>query len=201
MIRILVLHGPNLNLLGTREPEKYGKTRLDEIDRQISALAQEEGILVETFQSNSEGTLVDRIQRALGKFDALVINPAAYTHTSIAIRDAILSVQIPTVEVHLSNIYGRESFRKNSLIADVAIGQVIGFGAKSYLLGLLGAVGYLKGEGVSDRGIPAESEDSKPLSQSESGKKPFRVGKETGNKRGRSLQKVSRGKMLKGENE
>jgi 3-dehydroquinate dehydratase-2 len=186
VVRILVLHGPNLNLLGTREPEKYGKIRLSEIDRQILKWAQQEGVFVETFQSNSEGALVDRIQGALGKFDALVMNPAAYTHTSIAIRDAILSVQIPTVEVHLSNIYGRESFRKNSLIADVAIGQISGFGAQSYLLGILGAIGYLKGEGSSDRAISAKAEDSKPLSDFGSGKKSFRDGKQTGNKRGRS---------------
>lgn len=157
-MRILVLHGPNLNLLGTREPEKYGKTRLSEIDRQILELARKEGVFVETFQSNSEGVLVDRIQETLGKFDALVMNPAAYTHTSIAIRDAILSVQIPTVEVHLSNIHGRESFRRNSLIADVAIGQVSGFGAESYLLGVLGAIGYLRGRACSDQAIPASPE-------------------------------------------
>jgi 3-dehydroquinate dehydratase II len=157
-VRILVLHGPNLNLLGTREPEKYGKTRLSEIDRQILELARKEGVFVETFQSNSEGVLVDRIQETLGKFDALVMNPAAYTHTSIAIRDAILSVQIPTVEVHLSNIHGRESFRRNSLIADVAIGQVSGFGAESYLLGVLGAIGYLRGRACSDQAIPASPE-------------------------------------------
>lgn len=144
MVRILVLHGPNLNLLGVREPEKYGKARLSEIDRQIVDLAKKEGVFIETFQSNSEGVLVDRIQEALGKFDALVINPAAYTHTSVAIRDALLSVQIPTVEVHLSNIHGREEFRRTSLISDVAIGQVTGFGAQSYLLGVLGAIEYLK---------------------------------------------------------
>jgi 3-dehydroquinate dehydratase-2 len=142
--RILVLHGPNLNLLGVREPEHYGTLRLSEIDRQISDLAQKEGVTVEIFQSNSEGALVDRIQQALGKFDALVINPAAYTHTSIAIRDAILSVGIPTIEVHLSNIHSREVFRRTSLISDVVVGQVSGFGPQSYLLGLLGAIEFLR---------------------------------------------------------
>jgi len=142
--RILVLHGPNLNLLGIREPALYGTLGLSEIDRQITDLAAKEGVTVEIFQSNSEGALVDRIQQALGKFDALVINPAAYTHTSVAIRDAILSVGIPTVEVHLSNIHSREAFRKRSLISDVAVGQISGFGPQSYLLGLLGAIEYLR---------------------------------------------------------
>lgn len=145
MARILVLHGPNLNLLGIREPEHYGTLRLSEIDRRISDLAGKEGVAVEIFQSNSEGALVDRIQQALGKFDALVINPAAYTHTSIAIRDAILSVGIPTIEVHLSNIHSREAFRRTSLISDVVVGQVSGFGPQSYLLGFLGAIEYLRG--------------------------------------------------------
>lgn len=144
MARILVLHGPNLNLLGIREPEHYGTLRLGEIDRQINDLARKEGVAVEIFQSNSEGALVDRIQQALGKFDALVINPAAYTHTSIAIRDAILSVGIPTIEVHLSNIHSREAFRRTSLISDVVVGQVSGFGPQSYLLGLLGAIESLR---------------------------------------------------------
>ncbi len=144
MARILVLHGPNLNLLGIREPEHYGTLRLSEIDQQITDLARKEGVTVEIFQSNSEGALVDQIQQALGQFDALVINPAAYTHTSIAIRDAILSVGIPTVEVHLSNIHSREAFRKTSLIADVVIGQVSGFGPQSYLLGFLGIIEYLR---------------------------------------------------------
>lgn len=145
MSRILVLHGPNLNLLGVREPEHYGTLRLSDIDREITELARKEGVTVETFQSNSEGALVDRIQGALGKFHAIVINPAAYTHTSIAIRDALLSVGIPAVEVHLSNIQARESFRKNSLISDIVVGQVSGFGPQSYLLGVLGAIAHLRG--------------------------------------------------------
>ena len=188
MIRILILHGPNLNLLGIREPEKYGKTGLSEIDRSISELAAREGVFVETFQSNSEGALVDRIQGALGKFDALVINPAAYTHTSIAIRDALLSVEIPTVEVHLSNIHGRENFRKNSLIADVAIGQISGFGAQSYLLGVLGAIRYLRERGESSGRCAPVTKASNPLSHFESEKE-------------RSLKKKSGRKTLKGEKE
>lgn len=145
MLRILVLHGPNLNLLGKRETERYGLVSLEEINKQLMALAKTQGVTLETYQSNSEGALVDRIQDAVGKFDAIVINPAAYTHTSIAIRDAILAVKIPTVEVHLSNIHGREDFRRTSFIADVAIGQIAGFGPQSYLLGVLGAIGHLQG--------------------------------------------------------
>ncbi len=145
MVRILVLHGPNLNLLGKRETERYGLTSLQEIDKQLMSLAKAQGVALETRQSNSEGTLVDHIQDAAGKFDAIVINPAAYTHTSIAIRDAILSVDIPTVEVHLSNIQGREDFRRSSFIADIAVGQITGFGSQSYLLGLLGAIGHVQG--------------------------------------------------------
>lgn len=200
MVRILVLHGPNLNLLGTREPEKYGKARLSEINRSISALAEREGVSVEMFQSNSEGALVDRIQGAMGKFDALVMNPAAYTHTSIAIRDALLSVQIPTVEVHLSNIHGRENFRKNSLIADVAIGQVSGFGAQSYLLGVLGAIRYLAEQGDSGERDASATEPPNSLTQFESGKGRTR-GRKMDGTRGRPLQKNSRRKMLKGEKE
>ncbi|HIE65328.1 MAG: type II 3-dehydroquinate dehydratase [Nitrospira sp.] len=145
MVRILVLHGPNLNLLGKRETERYGLVSLEEINKQLMALAKAQGVTLKTYQSNSEGALVDRIQDAAGKFDAIVINPAAYTHTSIAIRDAILAVEIPTVEVHLSNIHDREDFRLTSFIADVAIGQISGFGPQSYLLGVLGAISHLQG--------------------------------------------------------
>ncbi len=148
--RILVLHGPNLNLLGTREPDQYGTTSLDEINRSLEVLARKEGVEIETFQSNSEGALVDKIQEAVGKFDGIVMNPAAYTHTSVAIRDAILAVNLPTVEVHLSNIYRREAFRKRSRLADVVVGQITGFGAQSYLLGLLGMVAHLQ----EKEGIP-----------------------------------------------
>lgn len=138
--RILVVHGPNLNLLGTREPEVYGRDTLASIDARLHALGAELGVTVETFQSNSEGALVDRIQEARGQAAAIVINAAAYTHTSVAIRDALVAVELPFVEVHLSNIHRRERFRHRSLLADVAVGQVQGFGAESYLLGLRAAV-------------------------------------------------------------
>ena len=142
--RVLVLHGPNLNLLGIREPQVYGAFSLDEVDKKILQWAKKEGIEVETRQSNSEGELVSWIQEAIGRYQGIVINPAAYTHTSVALRDAIVSTSIPTVEVHLSNIYQRESFRHQSYIAGVAIGQISGFGAESYLLGLQAIVEYLR---------------------------------------------------------
>jgi 3-dehydroquinate dehydratase II len=136
---VLVIHGPNLNLLGQREPEIYGRTRLGDIDRALKALGRELGLKVETFQSNSEGAIVDRIQRARGRARALVINPAAYTHTSVAIRDAITACDLPTVEVHLSNVYAREPFRHHSTIAGIVVGRIMGFGAEGYLLALRAA--------------------------------------------------------------
>jgi len=144
MFRILVLHGPNLNLLGTREKSIYGVQTLNEVNMAIGQLARREGVHVEARQSNHEGELVSWIQETQGEVQALVINAAAYTHTSVAIRDAIVAVGLPTVEVHLSNIYRREPFRKRSLIAPVALGQISGFGATSYLLGIQAAIDYLR---------------------------------------------------------
>lgn len=142
-MKILVLHGPNLNLLGTREPTIYGKITLSEINGSISSLASELGIEVSIFQSNSEGALIDKIQEAPGLVDGILINPAAYTHTSIAIRDAISASSLPVVEVHLSNIHKREEFRSRSFIAPVSLGQISGFGPDSYLLGLRALFNHL----------------------------------------------------------
>lgn len=140
-MRILVLHGPNLNLLGTREPQTYGTTTLAEIDGRLRALAVELGASCEAFQSNHEGVLIDRIQEARGRFDGILINAAGLTHTSVALRDALLSVAIPFVEVHITNVYAREAFRHSSLLSDAAAGVVFGFGPRGYELGLRGLVG------------------------------------------------------------
>jgi len=143
-VRVLVLHGPNLNLLGVREPGVYGAASLAEIEVRLTRLAAELGVEVDFFQSNCEGALVDRVQAARGHCDGVVINPAAYTHTSIALRDALLATALPFVEVHLSNVYARESFRQKSMLADVAVGTVCGFGAASYELGLRGLAAHLE---------------------------------------------------------
>lgn len=134
MKKILVIHGPNLNLLGEREPEIYGNFTLEEINSKVAARAKLLGLSADFFQSNSEGDIVDAIQAARKKYDGIIINPAAYTHTSVAIRDAISASGLPVVEVHLSNIYKREDFRRKSLIADVCVGQISGFGVTSYAL-------------------------------------------------------------------
>ncbi len=144
MLRILVLHGPNLNLLGTREPTVYGSTTLEEINEALVALGKELGVSVEARQSNVEGELVTWIQQASSQFEGFVFNPAAYTHTSIALRDAVTAVGLPMVEVHLSNIHSRESFRRRSYLAAVALGQISGFGLQSYELGLRAIVHALQ---------------------------------------------------------
>ncbi|MDD5246160.1 MAG: type II 3-dehydroquinate dehydratase [Candidatus Omnitrophica bacterium] len=137
MKKILIIHGPNLNLLGTREPAVYGKITLAQINRKLQSLAKSKKISIKIVQSNLEGEIVELIGKTRGKFDGILINPAAYTHTSVAIRDAIAASELPTVEVHLSNIYTREEFRHKSLISPVAKGTIMGFGLDSYLLGLL----------------------------------------------------------------
>ena len=144
MKKILIIHGPNMNLLGKREPDLYGKVSLEAINERLKKLANDHKAQVEVFQSNHEGEIVSKIGSSDGAFDAIVINPAAYTHTSVAIRDAVAAVSVPTVEVHLSNIYAREEFRHQSLIAPVTVGQVSGFGAKSYEWGLLAALEFLE---------------------------------------------------------
>lgn len=146
-LRVLALHGPNLNLLGRREPGIYGATTLAEIDASLIAAGSRLGASVECKQSNHEGVLVDAIHAALGERDGLLINPGAYTHTSVALRDAIAAVALPTVEVHLSNIHCREAFRQHSYIAPVALGQISGFGSDSYRLGLEALVAYLRQQG------------------------------------------------------
>ncbi|MEZ4525408.1 MAG: type II 3-dehydroquinate dehydratase [Desulfobacterales bacterium] len=134
--KILVIHGPNLNMLGKREPEIYGKTGLDEINRELGKQGEELGLEVETFQSNQEGEIVEKIQSAFQKCDGVIINPAAYTHTSVAIRDALLLLDVPVIEIHLSNIWKREAFRHKSMISDIVTAQMAGFGHRGYFMAL-----------------------------------------------------------------
>ncbi len=143
MLKIIVLHGPNLNLLGLREPEIYGKATLFNINKELMGFAKKEGFELTIKQSNFEGELIQIIQEAMENYDGIVFNPAAYTHTSIALRDAIAAVNIPVIEVHLSNIYKREQFRHHSYISEVAEGVVSGFGKESYFLGLRALINLL----------------------------------------------------------
>lgn len=144
MKKILVIHGPNLNLLGEREPGIYGRVTIDEINKKLKNIAGKHKVSLDIFQSNHEGEIVDKIGKSKETCAALLINPAAYTHTSVAIRDAILATGIPTVEAHLSNIHSREDFRRNSLIAPVAKGQISGFGMDSYVYGMEAAIKLAK---------------------------------------------------------
>ncbi len=143
-MRILVLHGPNLNLTGLREPETYGRTSLAEIDERLRRLASELGAELESLQSNHEGVLIDRIQAARGDCDGIVINPGGLTHTSVALRDALIASELPLVEVHISNVHAREPFRRRSLVADIAVGQVVGLGPIGYELALRALADRLK---------------------------------------------------------
>lgn len=143
-LRVAVVHGPNLNLLGRREPEVYGRTTLPELDRRLEALAADLGAELEAFQSNAEGELVDYVQAAAERVRGFLVNAGGYTHTSVALRDALLGVSRPYVEVHVSNLHAREPFRAKSLLADRAVGIVMGFGPESYDLGLRGLVAHLR---------------------------------------------------------
>jgi len=144
MIKILIVHGPNLDLLGEREPDVYGKDTLENINSLLQKEAEKNGVELKTFQSNSEGDIVNFLRDNRKWAEGIIINPAAYTHTSVAIRDAIKALSIPTVEVHLSNIYAREEFRQKSLIAPVAVATISGFGKQSYVLALYGLLNLIK---------------------------------------------------------
>lgn len=147
MLKVLLIHGPNLNMLGKREPEMYGTLTLDEINARMRKLAEENGAELRISQSNSEGALIDAIQDAMQWADGIVINPGAYSHYSYAIRDALAAVRLPTIEVHLSNIYAREEFRNHSVISAVAAGCIAGLGFRSYTCGLLSLIGILNDRG------------------------------------------------------
>jgi len=144
MAKILVLHGPNLNLLGTREPEHYGADTLTDIAQQLHASAEEKGHQLESFQSNAEHELVDKIHAARGDTDFIIINPAAFTHTSVALRDALSAVEVPFIEVHLSNVHAREKFRQHSYLSDIAVGVICGLGSQGYQLALQAAITNLR---------------------------------------------------------
>jgi 3-dehydroquinate dehydratase-2 len=144
MATILLLNGPNLNLLGTREPDVYGSTTLADIEKSVAAAAGKVGHSLEAFQSNAEAELVDRVQNAAGRVEFILLNPGAFTHTSVALRDALLAVGIPFIEIHISNIYAREDFRKQSYYSDIAVGTIAGLGPQGYELGLHAAHQYLQ---------------------------------------------------------
>ncbi len=154
-MKIAVLHGPNLNLLGRREPEVYGRTTLSEIDKTLEDTGREAGIQIVCFQSNSEGALIDQVQRLGAEVSGFIINAGGYSHTSIALLDALVGVDRPYVEVHLSNVMAREPFRHQSLLAGRAVGAIMGFGADSYVLGLRGLMSHLRGR---TRGTANEQE-------------------------------------------
>lgn len=169
--QILVIHGPNLQLLGSRQPSVYGTVNLATINQDLKRLATQEGAILTFVQSNHEGEIVERIGAAKGRYDGLLINPAAYTHTSVAIRDAVEAAGVPAVEVHLSNIYARESFRQHSLIAPVCRGQIAGFGASSYRLGLLALLGLLVSEAAAAARASSAS-DHRPAPSSRKARQP-----------------------------
>lgn len=145
--KILVLHGPNLNMLGVREPEYYGMLTLEAINQELIKRGKQDNLAIECFQSNQEGLLVEKIQKTINEFDYIIINAAAFTHYSIAIRDAIKAVAVPTIEVHMSNVDAREEFRKHSVIADIVVGRISGFGANSYFLALEAVKGMIRADG------------------------------------------------------
>ena len=147
---ILLLHGPNLNLLGTREPEVYGRETLADIDRQMQRIASEEGVELQSFQSNSEGALIDRIHSVRSQAKYIIFNPGGYTHTSVSLRDALLAVEVPFIEVHLSNIHGREPFRRLSYFSDIATGVICGFGGQGYCHALRQAISHLQQSSKGD---------------------------------------------------
>lgn len=149
-MKLLVLHGPNLNLLGAREPEHYGRMTLEDINGLIAEFGRTHGVTIDIFNSNHEGALIERIHNAMGSVDGMVFNPGAFTHTSVALRDAVLASGIPTVEVHLSNIHAREQFRHQSLLSDIVVGVVAGFREYSYILGLQAIMHHLRSRSAAD---------------------------------------------------